>query len=351
VASSVKFLSIHAPWAQLIALGIKDVENRGWSTSHRGPLAIHCTKGGWAERDVEAILEHCVAERLIRYSVAARVLERCEADRGKIIAIAEVTGCRSSDGHPSPWAIPGGHVFELAHARLVVPTPVRGGLGLLNLERKVARQLHPLLDLHAYSYVPDVIEASDAWGANCGPTALAAALHTTMEAIKPAVAPDGTFKGHMGVRDFKAAIDRAGAKIVRTWSKPDKRELLRTTGEPILVLIRFCGPWDDIENERIRARVQAAHRHAFVYRHGIVGGLDRYGQREHGPGWVYDCNNLLEHPEEKRLVASWLPLQQWREHVLPTLVPEKGTGETAIDWMAQVERGGVSPKRSPQATH
>src|SRR5690606_15705217 len=110
---------------------------------------------------------------------------------------------------------------------------------MLELDRKVAKQLHPLLGLHAHSHVPDVVEASDAWGANCGPTAIAAALHTTLEAIKPAVAPDGTFKGHMGVRDFKAALERAGATIVRAWSKPDKRELMRTTGEPIIVLARF----------------------------------------------------------------------------------------------------------------
>ncbi|HVI01691.1 MAG TPA: hypothetical protein VM869_23405 [Enhygromyxa sp.] len=35
--------------------------------------------------------------------------------------------------------------------------------------------------------------------------------------------------------------------------------------------------------------------------------------------------------------ATWLPLALWREHVLRDLTPEKGTGETAIDWMAQVE--------------
>lgn len=328
----MKYLSIHAPWAQLIAFGIKDVENRGWGTAYRGPVAIHCTKGGWTQRDVDETLEHCVTEGLITWSRAADVLARCEADRGKIIAVAELTGCSSSDGHASPWAVPGGKVFELSRARLVVSTPVRGGLGLLKLDRKIARQLHPLLDLHAHSHVPDVVEASEAWGANCGPTALAAALHTTMEAVKPSVAPDGVFQGYMGVRDFKAAIERAGARIVRQWSKPDKRELLRTTGEPILVLIRFLGPWDGVP------KLAAKHRHAFVYRHGIVSSLDSLGQREHGPGWVYDCNNLVEHPQERRLVASWLPLHQWREHVLPELVPEQGTGETAIDWMAHVVR-------------
>lgn len=38
-------LSIRQPWAWLIVGGHKNVENRQWSTSHRGPLLIHAAKG------------------------------------------------------------------------------------------------------------------------------------------------------------------------------------------------------------------------------------------------------------------------------------------------------------------
>src|SRR6266446_8164646 len=31
------------PWATLIALGAKRIETRSWSTSYRGPLAIHAS--------------------------------------------------------------------------------------------------------------------------------------------------------------------------------------------------------------------------------------------------------------------------------------------------------------------
>ena len=34
-------LTIKQPWASAIVLGLKSVENRTWSTNHRGPLAIH----------------------------------------------------------------------------------------------------------------------------------------------------------------------------------------------------------------------------------------------------------------------------------------------------------------------
>lgn len=37
----MKVLSIKPPWADLILDGIKDIENRTWKTSYRGPLLIH----------------------------------------------------------------------------------------------------------------------------------------------------------------------------------------------------------------------------------------------------------------------------------------------------------------------
>lgn len=40
----MKALSLHQPWASLIAMGVKTIETRSWSTSHRGLLAIHAAK-------------------------------------------------------------------------------------------------------------------------------------------------------------------------------------------------------------------------------------------------------------------------------------------------------------------
>lgn len=39
----MKTLSIQQPWAQLIASGIKEVENRTWATKHRGKILIHAS--------------------------------------------------------------------------------------------------------------------------------------------------------------------------------------------------------------------------------------------------------------------------------------------------------------------
>jgi hypothetical protein len=37
----MKALTLHEPWASLIAYGWKEVETRDWYTGYRGPLAIH----------------------------------------------------------------------------------------------------------------------------------------------------------------------------------------------------------------------------------------------------------------------------------------------------------------------
>ena len=43
--STMKVLSVRQPWAYLIVAGYKPVENRRWSTTYRGPLLIHASKG------------------------------------------------------------------------------------------------------------------------------------------------------------------------------------------------------------------------------------------------------------------------------------------------------------------
>ena len=41
---NIKTLTIRNPWAQHIIRNGKDVENRTWHTSYRGPLLIHCSR-------------------------------------------------------------------------------------------------------------------------------------------------------------------------------------------------------------------------------------------------------------------------------------------------------------------
>jgi hypothetical protein len=40
----MRALTILQPWAEMIARGVKRIENRTWRTSHRGPLTTHAGK-------------------------------------------------------------------------------------------------------------------------------------------------------------------------------------------------------------------------------------------------------------------------------------------------------------------
>ena len=51
----MKVLTLHQPYASLIALGLKTIETRSWSTKYRGPLAVHA-----AARRVPQYVHHNV---------------------------------------------------------------------------------------------------------------------------------------------------------------------------------------------------------------------------------------------------------------------------------------------------
>ena len=69
----MRALTVSQPFASLIASGMKFVENRRWSTSYRGPLAIHAGKG----------------------SVYLSSSELNDYPRGAIVAVAELVACLS----------------------------------------------------------------------------------------------------------------------------------------------------------------------------------------------------------------------------------------------------------------
>ena len=40
----MKAITLHQPWATLVALGIKTIETRSWATRHRGRVVVHAAK-------------------------------------------------------------------------------------------------------------------------------------------------------------------------------------------------------------------------------------------------------------------------------------------------------------------
>jgi hypothetical protein len=118
IVPRIPALTVKQPWASLLMLtdmNRKDVENRTWSRSYRGPLIIHAGTG--VDRD--------------GYPDALRAgLDVTALPRGACLGVVTLTEIVT--GHPSRWALPG-HLHWVTTdpvAAFPKPLPCRGQLGL-----------------------------------------------------------------------------------------------------------------------------------------------------------------------------------------------------------------------------
>jgi ASCH domain len=123
-------LSIRQPWAWAIIHAGKDIENRNWRTSYRGPVCIHAGRG-MTNR------EYLEFEGLYGFDRRWTIPEPEDLQKGGIIGVAEITDCVWR--HPSPW-FSGRWGFVLADTRPVDFIPVRGELGIFNWKRQEAAE-------------------------------------------------------------------------------------------------------------------------------------------------------------------------------------------------------------------
>ena len=121
-------ISLHQPWASLIASGHKRYETRSWPTSYRGPIAIHAAKK--IEPD----------SRLLNLLGAAE----SDVPRGAVVAIADLVNCIQMDAHfieaqsdtermCGDWSV-GRWAWELENIRAIEPISARGMQGLWQWE-------------------------------------------------------------------------------------------------------------------------------------------------------------------------------------------------------------------------
>lgn len=120
----MKALSIRQPWAWLIVNGYKDVENRTWSTTVRGTVLIHASKG-MTDAEYEEALAFIRSKYSIRH-LADIVPRPHELERGGIVGCAYIQD--SVTQYPSPW-FTGPHGFPLRHANRIPFIPLKGALG------------------------------------------------------------------------------------------------------------------------------------------------------------------------------------------------------------------------------
>jgi len=127
----MKAISIRQPWAWLIIYAGKDIENRKWKTSYRGPALVHASS--WF--DEEEIREDFNDAREIVESSGGVMpgpvtLKMLREQTGGIVGRVDITGCVTDS--PSPWFF-GPVGFRLSNAQPLPFLPCRGALGLFDV--------------------------------------------------------------------------------------------------------------------------------------------------------------------------------------------------------------------------
>jgi hypothetical protein len=106
----MKAISIKQPWANLIASGQKTIETREWSTSYRGQILL-------------------VSSKIPKIEPA-----------GFAVAVADLVDCRvmtKADEDAAQCSIyPNAFAWVLQNVRAIEPFPVKGQLGLYEVDIK-----------------------------------------------------------------------------------------------------------------------------------------------------------------------------------------------------------------------
>ena len=118
----MKALSLKQPWAEIVVAGHKDVENRSWQSSYRGPLVIHAS----IKPDAPAM----------RWAMQNGYVKAADCDYGAAIGVVDLHHIFAPDDPKccSDWAQPGYFHWLVGNARrFPEPIPMRGCLGLFGV--------------------------------------------------------------------------------------------------------------------------------------------------------------------------------------------------------------------------
>jgi hypothetical protein len=142
----VKAITIHQPWATLIAIGEKTFETRSWATKYKGELAIHAGK--------KINKEACKKPEIIRALNNHGIVLLDDLPTGAIVAVCELVACyevskvdefqKEADLRWTDrfiwgkefnfgWYAPGRFAWELTNGvQYLKPIPAKGQQGLWN---------------------------------------------------------------------------------------------------------------------------------------------------------------------------------------------------------------------------
>lgn len=130
--------------------------------------------------------------------------------------------------------------------------------------------------------------AAEAWGCNCGPSALAFALQKPLEAVRYAILGFEK-KGYTSPTMMKAGLEELQAPYVGV-AKPNRDAMF--ADRPALVRIQFTGPWTN---------PGANPKWAYWHTHWVCCWC------EGGTPLVFDCNGGI------------LGVSQWENDIIPLL--------------------------------
>lgn len=129
----MRAISIRQPWASLIVLGYKDIENRTWPTKVRGDALVHAAKG-MTRDEYDDAMEFAMSIMSPRHFDWERVgelgLDFDKIPRGGIIGQVNIVDCVTSS--ESRWFV-GRFGFVLRDAKELPFRPLKGALGFFEV--------------------------------------------------------------------------------------------------------------------------------------------------------------------------------------------------------------------------
>ena len=125
----MKALTLHQPWAWLVAEGLKQYETRSWATSYRGPLAIHAGKRKPKADECNSAVIHAVGGiyklQFLTLGAVVCIVDLVECIPTQRLDCIDISTDRAfGDFTPGRWA------WRLANVRKIEPVAARGAQGL-----------------------------------------------------------------------------------------------------------------------------------------------------------------------------------------------------------------------------
>lgn len=130
-------ISIRQLWAFLVAMGIKDIENRSWRLPKKyigETVLIHAAKALFQpfRRDGFTLAQELVAERVGVKQAGLLPYKHQSAKTGGIIGAVRFNSCVNDSS--SPWAIQGQYHWHIEKAWPLPFHPCKGTLGFFQTD-------------------------------------------------------------------------------------------------------------------------------------------------------------------------------------------------------------------------